>query len=70
MPTFVQEAAGSSREPWLFLLRVWQEDGGFRAALRPVQGAEAPAFFTDPQALARHLAGLAQGGASTDRTAT
>lgn len=42
-----QQAIRATGEPQLFLLRVWQEQGAFRAALRQVGSGE-PSYFTRP----------------------
>jgi hypothetical protein len=44
----------STAGPQLFLLRVWLERGGFRAALREIGGAE-PRVFNAPQELGEFL---------------
>lgn len=49
-----QQAIGATEEPQLFLLRVWLEQGVFRAALRQVGGGE-PRFFTQPAQLGEFL---------------
>lgn len=41
--------------PLLFLLRVWPGEAGFRAALRPVGGAEPAGVFSRPEQLADYL---------------
>lgn len=47
MATEPQDAIGATGDPQLFLLRVWLERGGFRAALRRVGSGE-PCVFTRP----------------------
>lgn len=49
-----QQAIGATHEPQLFLLRVWLEQGAFRAALRQVGRGE-PSFFTQPAQLVEFL---------------
>jgi len=41
--------------PLLFLLRVWPGEASFRAALRPVGGAEPAGVFSRPEQLADYL---------------
>lgn len=49
-----QDTTGTAPEPQLFLLRVWLERGGFRAALRRV-GVGDPCVFTQPAELGEFL---------------
>lgn len=55
-------------ETQLFLIRVWQHLGQFRASVRWV-GAEAPCLFTEPEAVGEFLrrAALSPAGASPER---
>jgi hypothetical protein len=59
MATDPQPANRTTDETHLFLLRVWLERGGFRAALRQVGGG-APSVFTQPAEVSAFLERLRQ----------